>query len=320
MVASLYPMQSVVTNYELDRQIKKDPKNPSLDYLRNKYYPYLITCQKILESLFLICLVLMLVDEYGAPLGVLISIGLVLFYGKLANIDILKKITNKYYLKFEKDIFIGAETFLPVLKIVNRSLSHNLPAKIQSREELSYDISRARSFVSDNEYRILQASLEFEKKLVKDYMTPRSVTEVLDGDELLGPLILDKLYKSGHSHFPVIEGGIDKVVGVFHLRETLASSGKKSVKVCEVMSEKVYYINEQQTLGDALKACIKTKRHLLIVINEYRETTGVISLEDVMEVLLGQKIIDEYDNHEDLREVALRNSKNNNSPLGSVDV
>ncbi len=80
------------------------------------------------------------------------------------------------------------------------------------------------------------------------------------------------------------------------------------------MKSPVYYIKDTQTLQHALAAFLKTHHLLFVVVNEYRETVGVITLEDVLEVLLGQKIMDEFDAHEDLRKVAARNPKSNNLP------
>ena len=79
------------------------------------------------------------------------------------------------------------------------------------------------------------------------------------------------------------------------------------------MEKKVYYIREDQTLDHALAAFLKTRHHLFVVVNGYRETAGIITLEDVIEALLGRKIVDEFDLHDDLRAVATREAKTNNN-------
>ena len=84
------------------------------------------------------------------------------------------------------------------------------------------------------------------------------------------------------------------------------------------MEAKVFYINQEQTLEHALAAFIKTRHHLFVVVNGYRETAGIVTLEDVIEALLGREIVDEFDVHDDLRAVAARSAKtNNNSPHGT---
>ena len=83
---------------------------------------------------------------------------------------------------------------------------------------------------------------------------------------------------------------------------------------------RVFYIHELQTLDHALAAFIKTHHHLFVVINEYRETVGILSLEDVTEALIGRKIVDEFDAHDDLRKVANHNPHKLNSAPHHTDV
>lgn len=78
------------------------------------------------------------------------------------------------------------------------------------------------------------------------------------------------------------------------------------------MDKKVFYIHQDQSLQQALAAFLRTRHHLFVVINEYRETVGLLSLEDVIEALLGRKINDEFDVYDDLRKVAEVNPQKNN--------
>jgi len=124
--------------------------------------------------------------------------------------------------------------------------------------------------------------------------------------------VLDDLHKKGYSRFPVIDGDIDHVVGMLRIQDLLTIDRKaKSHRAETVMSKDVYYIHENQTLQHALVAFLKTQHHLFIVVNEFRETVGLLSLEDVIEALLGQKIIDEYDVYGDLRKAATANPQKN---------
>jgi CBS domain containing-hemolysin-like protein len=84
------------------------------------------------------------------------------------------------------------------------------------------------------------------------------------------------------------------------------------------MEKKVYYINQDQTLDHALAAFLKTRHHLFVVVNGYRETSGILTLEDVIETLLGREIVDEFDLYDDLRAVAAQTaSENNNTKHGA---
>jgi CBS domain containing-hemolysin-like protein len=152
-------------------------------------------------------------------------------------------------------------------------------------------------------------------------MTPRGVIDSISKKELLGPLVLDDLHKTGHSRFPVIDGDIDHVVGMLHIQDLLILDAKqRSNTVEKVMEPRVFYVREDQTLEHALTAFLRTRHHLFVVVNEFRETVGVLSLEDVIEVLLGRKIVDEFDAHDDLRAVAARNPRGNNEPQKHEDI
>jgi len=128
------------------------------------------------------------------------------------------------------------------------------------------------------------------------------------------------LHQKGHSRLPVIDGDIDHVIGILHLQSLLALDIKRSVTAEKAMEPRVYYIRQDQTLQHALAAFLRTHHHLFIVVNEFRETVGLLTLEDVIEALLGRKIIDEFDAHDDLRAVALRNINHNNHPKGLENV
>jgi CBS domain containing-hemolysin-like protein len=111
------------------------------------------------------------------------------------------------------------------------------------------------------------------------------------------------------------------VVGTLHIQDLLTIDAKRrSTSVEKAMEPRVFYIKEDQTLQHALAAFLRTHHHLFIVVNEFRETVGLLSLEDVIEALLGRKIIDEFDAHEDLRVVASRNPQSNNHPRNHTDV
>jgi len=70
------------------------------------------------------------------------------------------------------------------------------------------------------------------------------------------------------------------------------------------MIKEVFYINEAQSLRQALNVCLKTHHQLLVVVNNFEEISGLISLEDIVGQILGQKIVDEFDQYDDLKVVA----------------
>jgi CBS domain containing-hemolysin-like protein len=193
-------------------------------------------------------------------------------------------------------------------------------ARLDSREELQHLVSESEDVLTADEKKLIVHSLSFADQRVESVMTPKSMIKTVKKSEFLGPLVLSELHEIGHSRLPVIAGDIDHVVGILHTNDLLSLDRKQSVTAEKAMEPKVYYIRDDQTLQHALAAFLRTHHHLFIVVNEFRETVGLITIEDVIEELIGREIIDEFEGHDDLRTVALRNPNDNNSPDSHQDV
>lgn len=151
---------------------------------------------------------------------------------------------------------------------------------------------------------IVEHALQFGDKKVNNVLTPRRVVKSVSADEPIGPLLLDDLHKSGHSRFPVYDGKQDNIIGVLYLRTLVRA--KAGGLVQKSMSKKVCYVHEDQPLTEALQAILKTHQQLFIVVNSFEEYVGIVSIEDIMEAIVGKQIVDEFDEYEDLRAVAAK--------------
>lgn len=180
---------------------------------------------------------------------------------------------------------------------------------IQSKEEL-LEILRhnADEFdkISKHELSIAENALLFGEKQISEHMTPLNAVNFVNAEDELTPVLVAELHDSGHSRFPVYVDSNQNVVGTLYLRDAVRL--KKSKKVSQVMREDVYYINEQQPLDYALNAFNKTRHHLFVVVNEFEDVVGVVTIEDVIEQIIGHPINDEDDKHFDMREVAKQNA------------
>lgn len=191
--------------------------------------------------------------------------------------------------------------------------------RLNSQQELLALLEISGDVLSSSEKERLVASLKFDETTVGDVMTPKSMIEAVEAKETLGPLVLDELHKTGYSRFPVYKKDIDHIVGILYLHDLI--SVKNSTKTAsEAMQPKVFYIRHDRDLSHALHGFIKTHHHLFVVVNEYRETAGLLTLEDVLEKLIGREIVDEFDAFDDLRVVAEQNPKENNQPEGKKDI
>jgi CBS domain containing-hemolysin-like protein len=115
---------------------------------------------------------------------------------------------------------------------------------------------------------------------------------------------MTELHESGFSRFPVYDQSQNDIVGMLMLRNLINAKHGGTVK--DYCKKDLQYIHEDQDLYSALAAMLKTQQHLFIVVNSFEEYVGVIGLEDVLEQLIGLQIVDEFDSHDNMREVAAR--------------
>jgi len=322
-VAAISPNVAVLSAFEISRRSKKGDPAVRIEVMREQLFQDVLSVQRALLGLLLVAFVLLAVAAFGVVLGSLLSVAVAVEYGALARLGVVRSSSQKLYDKYELPILTFLERYQSVTKWLRSVVPKTRDERIDSKDELIDLIKQSHRVLSDNEKTQLLSSLDFEHKVVNQIMTPKSVVDVVPQHEMLGPLVLDGLHKTGHSRFPVINGDIDHVVGILHLRDvlTIDSAKKHTARVETAMSTKVFYIREDHTLAQALSAFLRTHHHLFIVINEFRETVGIITLEDTLEALLGRSIIDEFDAHDDMRAVAVRQAaKKSNQTTDATEV
>lgn len=198
----------------------------------------------------------------------------------------------------------------PVFGRVGTFIHEHRPVSIHTglyeKEDFLHLIEQQRvqedSRLSTEQLSILAHALTYGDKLVSDVMVPRRVVKSVASGEPIGPVMMDELTKSGHSRFPVYQDNEENIVGTLFLRDLVAI--RKGGLVRNAMDSQVFYVHEDYTLEQALHAFLKTKRHMFIVINGFEEFVGVITIEDILEQVIGHKIVDEFDTYDDMRAVA----------------
>ena len=246
---------------------------------------------------------------------VFIATVLITFFGEILPQAFL----YKNGLKFGAQLSPYLAIFLRVMRPIAGPIGHALDKaigkdapNIYSTDELVKILEEhERSEDSDieaDEIAIVRNAINFGDKLVRDVMTPKSVVTAVGQDEILSPSMLKELHDSGHSRFPVYTENLDTVVGTLFLRD-LVDSKKHSKTAKAAMDKQVYFVKEDQALDHALNAFLRTKWHLFIVVNEFGETMGIITIEDIIEEIVGREIVDEFDRFDDMRQVATLQAK-----------
>jgi CBS domain containing-hemolysin-like protein len=321
LVAGVRPVRSSLSQFELNRRQQAGDTTAVAVARREILLDDVASLQRTMVALLLVASVMLAVAAFGWLIGILVAVAIALEYAAIAKLRPIRSKAQQLFERYETHILHFVEKFPSVWRFLRGvSVESSSNTQLDSREELEYLVAESGTLLGADERKLILHSLKFNARTVNEIMIPKSMIDSIDKKELLGPLVLDDLHKSGHSRFPVIDKDIDHVVGMLHIQDLLTISAKRSETAEKTMMPRVFYIREDQTLQHALSAFLRTHHHLFIVVNEFRETVGLVSLEDVIEALLGRKIVDEFDAHDDLRAVALRNPRGNNHASTGKDV
>jgi gliding motility-associated protein GldE len=184
--------------------------------------------------------------------------------------------------------------FVLSTSLVNRRLQkHNTNFSID-------DISQALHLTSEQELseekEILEGIVKFGNKNVSEIMKPRVDVVSLD---IKTPFqeVLDLIVDSGFSRIPVYSGSFDNIKGILYIKDLMPHSHKGVSFKWQSLIRPPFYVPETKKINSLLKEFQKNKVHLAVVIDEYGGTSGIVTLEDVLEEIVGE-IVDEFDEEE----------------------
>jgi CBS domain containing-hemolysin-like protein len=171
---------------------------------------------------------------------------------------------------------------------------------VHSEEELRVMLGERRVHASRLSREILINALDLSRRIARNVMRPRTEIVVLDTEATIEEC-LDVAEKTRYSRFPLAEGGDpDKTLGVVHIKDLYAmrKKAKRGIDLAPV-ARRLIYVPETTRLEKLLQLFLDRRLHFAIVIDEYGGTTGLITLENVLEELVGQ-IQDEFDQEKPL--------------------
>lgn len=211
-----------------------------------------------------------------------------------------------------KPLQVVINVLYPVLTRIERVVLKHMPITVHTglyeKQDL-VDLLRQQKGQLDNriskdELAIARNALSFGDKQVRDVMTPRRVMKTVSSGDSVGPVTMEELHKSGHSRFPVYEDKKDNFVGVLYMRDMVRARAGGLVK--NLMEPRVYYVHDEGNIDEVLQAFIKTHHHMFLVVNSFEEVVGLITMEDVLEQIVGKPILDEFDQYDSPRAVATK--------------
>lgn len=180
-----------------------------------------------------------------------------------------------------------------------------------SREELIHStlLSEEEGVIGDLESDIIENTLTIHTIKVKEILTPRSVMYSIEKSTKIKDILEDKrTYK--FSRVPIYDGTIDNMVGVVLTKKIFKQAIKDSEVTLEDIMTPVFALNENIPVSKVLNTFIKKREHMFVVLDNYDQTEGIVTLEDCIETLLGLEIMDESDTTADMRKLALTKMKN----------
>lgn len=151
----------------------------------------------------------------------------------------------------------------------------------------------------------IKMAMTFSNKKVKDIMLPRAEITFVHVNDFMGPLTLDKLYKSGFSHFPVldIKGGI---AGIIHTSSLNSLEIKDTDRAASFLDKNVYYLRDNYKLSEALAAFLRTNSYFFMVVNTDGQVVGLLTLKMLLTRLLGEIPEDDFTDDDKVMSVAKR--------------
>lgn len=159
--------------------------------------------------------------------------------------------------------------------------------------------------IDEDEAKVIHNILDLEKRTVRDTLTPRTSIFALPASVTVGDVRRDERVLT-HSRIPVYFKGLDDIGGVVHRRDVLKAMADDyfEVTIGELMRP-VHFVRSKLPLNRTLNLFLSRGEHLFIALDDFGGTAGVITLEDVLEEILGKEIIDEFDEEAaDLRALA----------------
>ncbi len=203
-------------------------------------------------------------------------------------------------------IWITYPIILTTLFVTDRISKGSDDVNSLTKEELleSMLLSEDEGIIDEKETDVIENILNLDNIKVAEVLTPRSVVFALDESMSIKEIIETKEDIFKFSRIPVYRGSIEDVVGIVMTKRIFKQALEDdSVSVGSIKKD-IFAINENVPVSKALDLFISKKDHMFLVMDNYDQTEGIVTLEDCVETILGVEIVDESDTTEDMRELA----------------
>jgi CBS domain containing-hemolysin-like protein len=199
-----------------------------------------------------------------------------------------------FFILFKPVIWILNSIANFILKLIGISTTQGID--VHSSEELKYLVQQGQKSgkIDDAEYKIIRNAFDFSEQTVKQIMVPRTQVFALDVDDI-DDAVFDKVIAESYSRIPCYENNLDNIIGVVYLKDILISTRKNAAFNIRSIMRSILYVPDTKRIGQLLNEFQTKHQQMAVIVNEYGGTEGIITMEDILEELVGE-IQDEYDN------------------------
>ncbi len=249
-------------------------------------------------------------EELAITFQIIILTLLILLFGELfpkvfaskKNVGFTKAVAIPLYW-INVMIYPVSETLTEIIRAATSKIHiHKLKTVLTTDEigELS-DIGKEKGALEEEEHEIIKSIVSFRNILTSEIMTPRVDIKAIQSDASFDHVV-SAINETGHSRFPLYNEDLDAIVGILSAKDILPfiKNGKPRIDInLSEIVRKAMFVPKTKKINDLLREFQSKKTHIAIVVDEYGGTAGLITLEDIIEEVVGE-IWDEYDKEEDM--------------------
>ena len=242
--------------------------------------------------------------SFGVAFGFITLLHVVL--GELVPKSLAIQNTETYALVIAKPLYVFKHIFSPFIWVFDKvtagilhlmgvqQSNENDDAHSEEEIKLIIDASKKGGVIDDTEGEIIQNAIDFSEIYAHEIMIPRQDMKCLYQNYTFTEA-MDFIKKHNHTRFPLCNKDKDHIIGMLHIRDLLEYEGDENDKdILTKLARKILFVPENKSISEILHQMMLRHVHLAIVVDEYGGTAGLLSMEDILEELVGD-IMDEHD-------------------------
>lgn len=254
------------------------------------------------------------IAQFGIPYSNTIAVVVVtiilsyftLVFGELVPKRIALQKAEAFSLFVVQPIYIISKILSPFIKLLSLSTNgflHLIGMKTENLEEAvsEEEIKKMLETGSENgvfneiEKEMINSIFSFDDKTAKDVMVPRREVFAIDIEERLEK-ILDEILETRHSRIPVYEEQIDNIIGILQVKDVMIEARKKSFEEVDIRAllKEAFFVPDGKSTDELFREMQKTKNRMAVLIDEYGGVSGILTVEDLVEEVMGE-ITDEHE-------------------------